>query len=136
METNTQTNQVEFLGTGRRKTSVARVRLKPGQGQIVINRQPVEKYFDSKTHQQKIRKPLELTSTANKFDVFVNVRGGGFTGQSGAILHGVARALIAADTDLKSALSKAGYLTRDSRMVERKKYGQPGARKRFQFSKR
>ncbi len=136
METSAETTQVEFLGTGRRKTSVARVRLKPGQGQILINRQPAEKYFDSKTHQQKIRKPLEATSTANKFDIHINVKGGGYTGQSGAIIHGVARALIAADIDLKSTLSKAGFLTRDSRMVERKKYGQPGARKRFQFSKR
>lgn len=136
METSTQTNQVEYIGTGRRKTSVARVRLKTGQGQILINRQPVEKYFDSKLHQQKIRKPLEVTATSNKFDIFINVKGGGYTGQSGAIIHGVARALVAADGDLKSTLSKAGYLTRDSRMVERKKYGQPGARKRFQFSKR
>lgn len=127
---------VEFLGTGRRKCSVARVRLKPGQGNIFINQRPSEDYFSRPVHRNRIRQPLEATATANKFDVHVNVHGGGSTGQAGAILHGVARALIQADADLRGTLSKAGFLTRDSRMVERKKYGQPGARKRFQFSKR
>ncbi len=136
MENSAQATPLEFIGAGRRKTSVARVRLRPGDGQMVINRMPVEKYFHNRTHQQIIRKPLEATATANKFDVWINVKGGGVTGQSGAIIHGLARALVQADVDLKSTLSKAGYLTRDSRMVERKKYGQPGARKRFQFSKR
>jgi small subunit ribosomal protein S9 len=131
-----QPTAVEFLGTGRRKCSVARVRLKPGQGSIFINHRPVDEYFPRPIHRTRIRLPLELTSTANKFDVHVNVHGGGMTGQAGAILHGVARALVKADGDLRSSLSKARYLTRDSRMVERKKYGQPGARKRFQFSKR
>ncbi|MCK5219375.1 30S ribosomal protein S9 [bacterium] len=127
---------LEFLATGRRKTAVARVRLKPGQGNIFINHRPVDEYFPRRVDISRIRKPFELTATANKFDTHINVRGGGLTGQSGAILHGIARALLRADGDLRSALSKAGLLTRDARMVERKKYGQPGARKRFQFSKR
>ncbi|MCK5242013.1 30S ribosomal protein S9 [bacterium] len=140
-ETNTAQNSsqpsaVEFLGTGRRKCSVARVRLKPGQGNVFINHRPADEYFTRPTYRTRIRQPLEITTNANKFDVHVNVQGGGMTGQAGAILHGVARALVKADGDLRSVLSKAKFLTRDSRMVERKKYGQPGARKRFQFSKR
>ena len=127
---------LEFRGTGRRKTAVARVLLKPGQGHIFINHKPVEDYFASRVYTQHIRQPLELTATANKFDVHISVTGGGLTGQSGAVLHGIARALVEADNDLRAPLSKAGFLTRDSRMVERKKYGQPGARRRFQFSKR
>jgi len=136
IQPSTETTVVEFVGTGRRKSSVARVRLKPGQGNIFINDRPPEEYFDRPIHRVRIRQPLEVTATANKFDVHVNVRGGGMTGQAGAILHGVARALVKADADLRSALSKEGFLTRDARMVERKKYGRPGARKRFQFSKR
>ena len=127
---------LEFRGTGRRKTSVARVRLKPGQGNMFVNHRPLDEYFVRKGDRQKVRQPLEVTSTANRFDVYVNVSGGGLSGQSGAVLHGVARALIQADADMRSVLSKAGFLTRDSRMVERKKYGRSGARKRFQFSKR
>jgi small subunit ribosomal protein S9 len=138
-ETTAQTKEpavLEFKGTGRRKTSVARVRLKPGQGNIFINHRPVEEYFPRKEDRQKLRQPLDVTSTGNKFDVYVNVKGGGLSGQSGAVLHGMARALVQADADMRSTLSKAGFLTRDSRMVERKKYGRSGARKRFQFSKR
>ncbi len=127
---------LEFLATGRRKTSVARVRLKPGQGNIFVNHRPADEYFSRPVDISRIRKPFEITATVNKFDTHVNIRGGGLTGQSGAILHGITRALIRADGDLRSPLSKAGFLTRDARMVERKKYGQPGARKRFQFSKR
>jgi small subunit ribosomal protein S9 len=127
---------LEFIGTGRRKTSVARVRLKAGQGNIFINHRPAEEYFALKVQQNRIRQPLEVTSTANKFDIHISVQGGGLTGQCGAVLHGVARALVKADADLRTVLSKAGFLTRDARMVERKKYGRAGARKRFQFSKR
>ena len=128
---------LEFLGTGRRKTSVARVRLKPGQGNILVNKRPLEDYFTAnKIFVTKVRQPLELTANTNKFDVFASVKGGGPTGQAGALLHGISRALVQADADLRAALSKAGFLTRDSRMVERKKYGQSGARKRYQFSKR
>lgn len=123
-------------GTGRRKTAVARVIIKPGQGHIFINHKPLEEYFASKIYVQQVRQPLEVTANANKFDVHAQVKGGGATGQAGALVHGLARALVKADGDLRSALSKAGLLTRDSRMVERKKYGQSGARKRYQFSKR
>ncbi len=139
-EMNTQAAKsaaLEFLGTGRRKTSIARVRLKPGQGAFLINERTVEDYFAAnKNFIQKVKQPLEVTANANKFDVVANIKGGGVTGQAGALLHGIARALVQADADLRSALSKAGFLTRDSRMVERKKYGQSGARKRYQFSKR
>jgi small subunit ribosomal protein S9 len=133
----TKSAGLEFIGTGRRKTSVARVRLKPGQGNILINGRSLEEYFSAnKNFVQKVRQPFEITANINKFDVSANVSGGGITGQAGALLHGISRALVQADTDLRSALSKAGFLTRDSRMVERKKYGQSGARKRYQFSKR
>lgn len=132
----TATGALEFQGTGRRKTSIARVFLRPGQGNIVINGRPLDQYFASKLYVAQVRQPLEATANANKFDVTAKVTGGGPTGQAGALLHGIARALVAADADLRSALSKAGLLTRDSRMVERKKYGQAGARRRFQFSKR
>lgn len=131
-----ETAPLPLTGTGRRKTSVARVRLKPGQGNIFINDRPFEEYFPRKSHRARVRQPLEITATANKFDVHVRVSGGGLTGQMGAVLHGIARALVRADADLRTPLAKAGFLTRDSRMVERKKYGQPGARRRFQFSKR
>ena len=126
----------QFYGIGRRKSSVARVYLRPGAGQILINKRPIGTYFGRSTLQMIVRQPLELTETLSQFDVYVNVVGGGLSGQAGAIRHGIARALQEAQEDLRSPLKKAGMLTRDSRKVERKKYGQPGARKRFQYSKR
>ena len=124
------------MGTGRRKTSVARVRLLPGNGNININNRDIEEYFNYDTLKVLVREPLLITDTIDKYDVFVNVSGGGFTGQAGAIRHGIARALIEADKELRPALKKAGFLTRDPRMKERKKYGLKGARKAPQFSKR
>ena len=127
----------QYWGTGRRKTSVARVRVIPeGSGQFVVNKKPIETYFDREDLIQLAKQPTELTNKNSAYDVFVNARGGGISGQAGAILHGLARALVKADESLKPTLKKAGFLTRDSRMVERKKYGQKGARARFQFSKR
>jgi small subunit ribosomal protein S9 len=126
----------EFLGTGRRKTSVARVRLAPGTGKIVINHRPFETYFPVDTQRATVTQPLTVTGTSDKLDVKVNVQGGGPQGQAGATRHGIARALLKFDANLRPALKKEGFLTRDSRAKERKKYGQPGARKRFQFSKR
>ncbi len=126
----------KYYGTGRRKSSVARVYLVPGNGKITINKRDIDEYFDLETLKVIIRQPLELTGTTNKFDVKVNVHGGGFTGQAGAIRHGVSRALLEADIDYRPALKKAGFLTRDSRMKERKKYGLKGARRAPQFSKR
>ena len=127
----------QYWGTGRRKTSVARVRIIPGgEGDIFVNKKPIEEYFDRSDHVQAARRPIEHVERAGEFAVHVNVRGGGNTGQSGAISHGLARALVKADESLKSTLKKGGFLTRDPRMVERKKYGQKGARARFQFSKR
>jgi small subunit ribosomal protein S9 len=127
---------IEFLGTGRRKTSVARVRLAPGTGKIVVNHRPFENYFPTDTQRAIVTQPLTVTGTTGKLDVKVNVQGGGPQGQAGATRHGIARALLKFDANLRPALKKEGYLTRDSRAKERKKYGQPGARKRFQFSKR
>lgn len=127
---------VAYYGTGRRKTSVARVWLRPGQGAIKVNKRPFENYFDRETLQMIIRQPLDLTGTAGHFDITVNVGGGGPAGQAGAVRHGIARALLAVDEKFRSQLKRAGFLTRDPRVKERKKYGQPGARKRFQFSKR
>ena len=127
---------IQFQGTGRRKESVARVRLVPGTGEIVINKRPVEEYFDHEILIQEIKRPLELAGVMGTFDVFVNVHGGGFTGQTGAIRHGISRALVNADEDNKPKLKGAGYLTRDPRMKERKKYGLKKARKSPQFSKR
>ena len=127
---------IQYMGTGRRKTSVARVRLVPGNGNININNRDIEEYFNYDTLKVLVREPLLITDTIDKYDVFVNVRGGGFTGQAGAIRHGIARALIEADKELRPALKKAGFLTRDPRMKERKKYGLKGARKAPQFSKR
>lgn len=127
---------IQFLGTGRRKTSVARVILIPGNGKITINKKDVEDYFDSEGLIQAVKSPFVITETLGKYDVKVNVHGGGFTGQSGAIRHGVSRALIEADSELRPILKKAGFLTRDSRMKERKKYGLRKARKAAQFSKR
>jgi small subunit ribosomal protein S9 len=127
---------VQFYGTGRRKTSVARVFLRPGQGRIIVNRRPFEDYFPRETLRLIVTQPLELTGTASQVDVKVNVGGGGLSGQAGAVRHGIARALLESNTELRLQLKRAGMLTRDPRMKERKKYGQPGARKRFQFSKR
>ena len=129
--------QIEsFLGTGRRKTSVARVRLVPGTGKVVINDHTVEEYLTVPNQRTLALQPLTETQNVGKFDVFISVNGGGVSGQAGAIRHGIARALLKVSPDLKAILRKKGFLTRDSRMKERKKYGQPGARKRFQFSKR
>jgi len=125
-----------FLGTGRRKNSVARVRLTPGTGKIVVNNRAAEEYLTVPNQRTIAFQPLEATQSAGKFDVVISVNGGGVSGQAGAISHGIARALLKASPDLKGALRERGFLTRDSRMKERKKYGQPGARKRFQFSKR
>ena len=127
----------QYCGTGRRKSSVARVRLVPGNGKITINKRDIDEYFGLETLKLIVRQPLALTNTATKFDVIVTVEGGGFTGQAGAIRHGIARALLEVDTDAYRAdLKAAGYLTRDSRMKERKKYGLKGARRAPQFSKR
>ena len=130
----TKTN--EFLGTGRRKTAVARVRLAPGAGKITVNGRPVENYFLLDTQRSTVTGPLTVTGTADKLDVKVNVQGGGPNGQAGATRHGIARALLKFDANLRPQLKAEGFLTRDPRERERKKYGQPGARKRFQFSKR
>lgn len=126
----------EFLGTGRRKTSIARVRLASGSGKITVNGRPFETYFPTESLRMVVNQPLVVTSTSGKFDVRVNVQGGGPNGQAGAVRHGIARALLEADIALRPTLKAEGLLTRDSREKERKKYGQPGARKRFQYSKR
>ena len=127
---------IQYYGTGRRKTSTARVYLRPGDGSFLVNRKAFETYCPNETHRMIIRQPLNLTETGNKFDVLVNVAGGGPSGQAGAIRHGITRALIEFNGDLRPALKQAGLITRDPRIKERKKYGQKGARKRFQFSKR
>ena len=127
---------IQFIGTGRRKTSVARVRLVPGNGNFTINARDIEEFFNYETLRTIARESLTITETLDKYDVFVNVHGGGFTGQAGAIRHGIARALLEADEELRPILKKAGHLTRDSRMKERKKYGLKKARKSPQFSKR
>ncbi|MBE7092490.1 MAG: 30S ribosomal protein S9 [Clostridiales bacterium] len=129
-------SKVQFWGTGRRKKAVARVRLVAGKGAIIVNKRELDTYFGLDTLKNIVRQPLELTETLGKFDVLVNVQGGGFTGQAGAIRHGIARALTKADESLKPALKKAGFLTRDPRMKERKKYGLKAARRAPQFSKR
>jgi small subunit ribosomal protein S9 len=126
----------EYLGTGRRKTAVARVRLATGNGKIVVNGRPYENYFPLETQRSQVSQPLTVTGTVEKFDVRVSVAGGGPNGQAEAVRHGLARALIQFDANLRPPLKAEGLLTRDPRMRERKKYGQPGARKRFQFSKR
>lgn len=126
----------QYLGTGRRKSSVARVRLTPGTGSITVNKRDLEDYFGHETLKMIVREPLVLTDTLAKFDITANVHGGGTTGQAGAIRHGIARALIIVNPELRSALKKAGYLTRDPRMKERKKYGLKAARRAPQFSKR
>jgi len=128
--------EIQYHGVGRRKTAVARVYLRPGSGKIVVNRRDFDEYFPNRVLKMIIRQPLLLTETADKFDILVNVRGGGTSGQAGAIRHGIARALLEYNPELRPRLKAAGLLTRDAREVERKKYGQPKARKRFQFSKR
>jgi small subunit ribosomal protein S9 len=127
---------IEFYGTGRRKSATARVYLRPGAGEFKVNRSPIDIYFKNETLRMIIRQPLHLTDTLGKFDVIVNVEGGGPSGQAGAVRHGIARALCEFNAELRKRLKKAGLLTRDPRAKERKKYGQKGARKRFQFSKR
>jgi small subunit ribosomal protein S9 len=126
----------EFLGTGRRKTSIARVRIATGSGKITVNGRAFDNYFPMETLRATVSQPLTVTGTADKLDVKVNVTGGGPNGQAGAVRHGIARALLQFDANLRSSLKAEGLLTRDPRMKERKKYGQPGARKRYQFSKR
>lgn len=128
--------KVQYMGTGRRKTSVARVRLVPGEGNVIINKRDIQSYFGLETLRMIVNQPLVLTETKDKYDVLVNVHGGGTTGQAGAIRHGISRALLKADENLRAELKKAGFLTRDSRMVERKKYGKKKARRSSQFSKR
>jgi len=128
--------QVQYYGTGRRKKSTARVRLVPGTGRVIINNREAEEYFPYETQRLVLNQPLVATETAGTYDVLVNVHGGGFTGQAGAIRHGIARALLQADPDYRSTLKQEGFLTRDSRMKERKKYGLKGARSKPQFSKR
>lgn len=125
-----------FSAVGRRKTSIARVRMQSGSGEIIVNEKPYEKFFSRETLKGIVRQPFELTNTLGKFNVSANVNGGGESGQAGAIRHGITRALLITDATLRSVLKKAGLVTRDPRMKERKKYGQKGARKRFQFSKR
>lgn len=125
-----------YYGTGRRKSSVARVFIKPGKGNIVVNDKPVDEYFSRETGRMVVRQPLELTNNAATFDIMVNVHGGGESGQAGAVRHGITRALIEFDAELKSALKKAGLVTRDAREVERKKVGLRKARRAKQFSKR
>ena len=127
---------MQYYATGRRKTSTARVYFRPGTGEITVNKRAFENYFPNETLQMVIRQPLQLTETANKFSIHVNVKGGGIAGQAGAIRHGITRALMEFNTDLRSRLKRAGFVTRDQRQKERKKYGQKGARARFQFSKR
>lgn len=129
-------DKVQYYGTGKRKTSTARVFLMPGTGQIVVNQVEIQEYFKNKAQRMVISQPLALTATQEKFDVYINVRGGGYSSQAGAVQLGISRALLQFQSDLRPELKKAGFLTRDPRIKERKKYGQPGARKRFQFSKR
>ena len=134
--TDTQTQVQKFLGTGRRKTAVARVCLLPGTGKVTVNGRAFENYFLLDTLRSHALAPLVKAEATAKFDVQVNVKGGGPNGQAGAVRHGIARALLKTDANLRPVLKADGFLTRDARMKERKKYGQPGARKRFQFSKR
>ncbi len=128
--------KAKFYGTGRRKSSIARVYLVPGTGKIIINKKDMEEYFGLDTLKLIVKQPLVLTETTDKYDVLVNVHGGGFTGQAGAIRHGISRALLQVDAEYRPALKKAGFLTRDPRMKERKKYGLKAARRAPQFSKR
>jgi len=127
---------IQYYGTGRRKTSTARVFLRPGTGVLTINRKPLEQAFPTEALRTQIRRPLALTETSDKFDVLATIAGGGIAGQAGALRLGIARALVEYNLELRPVLKKEGFLTRDARIKERKKYGQKGARKRFQFSKR
>lgn len=129
-------SDIQYYGTGRRKSSVARVFMKPGKGKITVNKKPIDTYFCSDLLKMIIRQPLTLTETQEKFDIYVTVKGGGTSGQAGAIRHGISRALVGFNQELNKKLREAGFITRDARIKERKKPGQPGARKRFQFSKR
>ena len=129
-------SQVQYYGTGRRKTSTARVFLRPGTGTIKVNGRQFEDHFFDEVHRMIVQQPLDISETTGNFDILINVRGGGVTGQAAAARHGISRALATFNPELRPTLKKAGFLTRDPRMKERKKYGQPGARKRFQFSKR
>lgn len=126
----------QWMGTGRRKSATARVYLRPGTGKITVNKRAFDEYFPRDTARMDICRPLEITENDEKFDILVNVSGGGLTGQAGATRHGITRALLKYDESLRPTLKEAGFITRDSRVVERKKYGRPGARRRFQFSKR
>jgi len=128
--------EITYNATGRRKRSIARVWLKPGTGNILVNHKPLDSYFPRETLRMLIRQPLEIAGVVNKYDIYALVNGGGLSGQAGALRHGIARALVKLDSDMKPRLKKEGLLTRDPREVERKKYGQKKARKRFQFSKR
>jgi len=127
---------ISFYATGKRKTSIARVWLKPGVGIIVVNNKTLDDYFGRETSKMVVKQPLELTETIGKFDIKVTVRGGGDSGQAGAIKHGITKALLEADVEMRGTLKKAGFVTRDSRIKERKKYGKKAARASFQFSKR
>jgi small subunit ribosomal protein S9 len=127
---------IQYYGTGRRKTASARVFLRPGSGAMTINGRDIDEFFSRETDKMLVKQPLQLTETSDKFDVVATVEGGGGTGQAGALRHGISRALLEFNGELRERLKDAGFLTRDPRKKERKKYGQPGARKRFQFSKR
>jgi len=126
----------KYYATGKRKTSIARVWMKPGTGEIVVNKRPLDVFFGRETSKMVIRQPLELTDNMGKFDISINVSGGGISGQAGAIKHGITKALLEVNPELRATLKQAGFITRDSRIKERKKYGRAGARKSFQFSKR
>lgn len=125
-----------FYATGKRKTAIARIYMKPGSGSILVNKRSFDNYFTRDSLKMMIQQPLELVGKKDQFDFFINVRGGGISGQAGAIKHGIAKALVEFNEEFRPILKRAGFLTRDSRIKERKKYGQPGARKRFQYSKR
>ena len=129
-------SEQKFYATGKRKTSIARVWIKPGTGSIIVNTRPVEEYFGRETSQMVVRQPLELTDNVGKFDVIATVLGGGPSGQAGAVKHGITKALLEVNPELRAVLKKAGFITRDSRIKERKKYGKAAARRSFQFSKR
>jgi len=126
----------KYYATGKRKTSIARVYMKPGTGEITVNKRSLDEFFGRETSKMMVHQPLELTDNVGKFDIYVNVCGGGASGQAGAIKHGITKALLDADPELRGVLKKAGFITRDSRIKERKKYGRRGARRSFQFSKR
>jgi small subunit ribosomal protein S9 len=128
--------QQRYYATGKRKSAIARVYMKAGSGNIVVNKRNYDEYFDRPSLKMIIKQPFEITGKTDQFDLYINVNGGGVAGQAGAVKHGISKALLEYDAELRGILKKAGFLTRDARIKERKKYGQPGARKRFQFSKR